>query len=528
MSTIKKLSIIERLKHARRVSVPLVAINTADPAATIVQVANAVNGGPVIVWDSIRGVKGLNAPGKDIASEINQNDTTGDGGSTVFLKCLAAVQTGRILAFMLNADHYLQDKFFLQAAWNVRDEFQAVGSMLVMLGPNFNFPPHLQNDVIVLDEELPDAEQLLKIVREIDSAATTCGRCAGTGEDKGIRCEKCSGTGKLPRKPLTDETANTAVEAALGLPSFTARNAVAMAIRPGGKEKGKELPTIDLDHLWSTKKSIISQVPGLTVESQNLTFDSIGGLDQIRDFTTKLFSGPYPPSLVVQLAEIEKAMSGTGGGDLSGTSDDQLGVLLEAMENEGWGGLVAYGPPGTGKSLLTKAMANSFGRLSLVLDLGACKGSLVGESEAKIRAAVKTIKAIGGSKVFFVATANKLSIKPELMRRFRFGTYFFDLPSASERKAIWKIQRKAWGIDPADQQPPDEGWSGSDIRCVCELAHTMGLPMDDVLKFAASNSKTNPEIVRTARESANGRYLSASFPGVYQMPEKATQRMISE
>jgi hypothetical protein len=531
----KQLSIIERLRHARRVSVPLVAINTADPEATVLSIARSVNGGPVIRWDSVRGVGAVNQAGKEVAAKFSDVDATGEGGATTFLAKLADAATRGTMAFMYNADQHLSDgsgaKYVIQAAWNLRDTFKSTGSMLIMLGPSFSLPPHLQNDIIVLDEELPDAEQLAKIVKDQDAAAMVCGKCGGTKKVAGLDCDACAGTGRRARKALSDELVNTAVEAALGLPAFTAEQAVAMSLRPGGKEgtgkNAKDLPTIDIDHLWSTKKSIINQVAGLTVEDNDMTFDDIGGMAHIRDFAACLFSGPYPPSLVVQIAEIEKAMAGTEG-DLSGTSQDQLGVLLEAMENNSWNGLICFGSPGTGKSAITKAMANTFGRMSLVLDLGACKGSLVGESEAKVRAAVKTIKAIGGSSVFFVATANKLNIKPELMRRFAAGIWFSDLPSAEEKKAIWKIHRKKYGIEVGDKAPDDTDWTGSDIRNLCRMAHTMGKPLADVLKFSNSNGKVSPETIRAARAAADGRFLNCSAPGVYVLPEKSNQRLIGE
>ena len=42
------------------------------------------------------------------------------------------------------------------------------------------------------------------------------------------------------------------------------------------------------------------------------------------------------------------------------------------------------------------------------------------------------------------------------------GTFFFDLPSADERKAIWDIYRTKWSL--TGDIPDDEGWTGAEIK----------------------------------------------------------------
>jgi len=58
------------------------------------------------------------------------------------------------------------------------------------------------------------------------------------------------------------------------------------------------------------------------------------------------------------------------------------------------------GIPGTGKSLSCKAAASIFGWPLIRLDISALKGSLVGESEHKIRQATATIDAFGRGVVW--------------------------------------------------------------------------------------------------------------------------------
>jgi SpoVK/Ycf46/Vps4 family AAA+-type ATPase len=58
-------------------------------------------------------------------------------------------------------------------------------------------------------------------------------------------------------------------------------------------------------------------------------------------------------------------------------------------------GILLAGIPGTGKSLSCKATANILGWPLIRLDIGSLKGSLVGESEQKMRSALKVIDAFG-------------------------------------------------------------------------------------------------------------------------------------
>ena len=62
--------------------------------------------------------------------------------------------------------------------------------------------------------------------------------------------------------------------------------------------------------------------------------------------------------------------------------------------------LLLVGIPGTGKSLSCKAAASIFGWPLIRLDISALKGSLVGESERKIRQATATIDAFGKAVVW--------------------------------------------------------------------------------------------------------------------------------
>ncbi len=177
-------------------------------------------------------------------------------------------------------------------------------------------------------------------------------------------------------------------------------------------------------------------------------------------------------------------------------------------------GVLLLGVPGTGKSLTAKAAANALQRPLIRLDMGALMGSLVGESEANLRAAVQVAEAIApcivwideldkglaGSKssgatdggtsarvfgsliswmqersspVFIIATANDVTqLPPELLRKGRWDEIFWtDLPNLTEREVIWRIKirqcgRDAAGYDVAALGGASEGYTGAEIEGV--------------------------------------------------------------
>src|SRR5262249_37662277 len=149
-------------------------------------------------------------------------------------------------------------------------------------------------------------------------------------------------------------------------------------------------------------------------------------------------------------------------------------------------GVLLLGVPGSGKSCFAKGLGNETGRPTLILDIGALYGSLVGATEANIRQALriadamapailfcdeleKGLSGVGGqgdsgvstrlfgtilswlsdheSDVFFIGAANDISrLPPEFTRAERLDAVFFlDLPQVNEKDLIWQMHRKQFG-----------------------------------------------------------------------------------
>jgi SpoVK/Ycf46/Vps4 family AAA+-type ATPase len=216
-------------------------------------------------------------------------------------------------------------------------------------------------------------------------------------------------------------------------------------------------------------------------------------------------------------------------------------------------------PPGCGKSQFCKSLGNETGRPTLVLDVGSLLGSLVGQSEANIRQALRIIdamapavvmldeceKAFSGvsasgqtdsgvsarlfgsflswlndheSDVFVVATANDITkLPPEFSRAERFdGVFFVDLPDTDQRRAIWQIYLDLYRLDASQKVPPDDQWTGAEIKSCCRLAALLDVPLVAAAQNIVPVVRTSAESVEKLRQWASGRCLSADRPGIYQ------------
>lgn len=507
VGTMKK-SLIDEFREIRRVATPWCCIQTVDFRATIRELSKVRIDGeaePVVVaWNCVDGPVVIQG-----TADIGTKD---DAPSVVIQKSIESLPAKAML-FVVIADtfaepgHFWTNPFTIQAAANVRDEFKSNRRTLVFLSVDGKLPSLFSDDVPVLKDELPS---------EADIAAIA----------KGLVDDVNKELSEVKKKPLSvsNDTLARAAGACRGMTRFAAEEALSRNL--SGKAG------INVASLMSVQRLVIERTSDrvLTFERGSETFEDIGGLEQVKRFSRRLFAGKRPPRVVVRIEEIEKAMAGigsVGAGDSTGTSQDQLGVLLGCMEDYHWTGLIAFGLAGSGKSLLSKAMGNSNGAMTLNLDLGAAKSRWLGDSEGRIRKSMDIVHSVGGSDVLFVATSNGLDgIPPELRRRFKFGVWFFDLLSSSERQAVWEINLRKYGLDDGQEKPDDTDWVGSDIRNVCDLADRLQCSVVEAAEFIVPVAKSSPDAVQKLRNAAHGKFLSASERGVYMKPESRTARMV--
>jgi len=183
-------------------------------------------------------------------------------------------------------------------------------------------------------------------------------------------------------------------------------------------------------------------------------------------------------------------------------------------------GITLLGVPGTGKSYVAQAMGRLLGLPVYIMDVGAVFGHLVGESESRMRSALKLIaaqqgcvllldeadKAFGGAadssqdsgvtrrvfgqfltwlaakkdRTFVVMTMNRTKgIPPEFLRAGRFDAVFYTtLPHPYEIEEIAKIHFTKRGVDPEGLGLKQADWT----KLVGDMKGFVGSEVEEVVK----------------------------------------------
>jgi hypothetical protein len=317
-------------------------------------------------------------------------------------------------------------------------------------------------------------------------------------------------TSDQPEDLPQGEDLQRVLDAAAGLTRYEAEGAFALSLtRHGALRPGS---------IWELKAQALKKNNLLALHRGGEHFDVLGGLANLKDFCRRALRPGRPVN--------------------------PRGVLL-------------LGVAGTGKSCFARALGNETGRPTLVLDVGALYGSLVGATEQNVRQALRVIDAmapcvafideiekalagVGGtgdsgvatrlfgtlltylsdheSDVFVIATSNDISrLPPEFARAERWdAVYFLDLPTAAEKDTIWAQYRRLYAIPAEQARPDDTSWTGAEIRSCCRLAALLDVPLTQAAHHVVPVAVTAAEQVERLRTWASGRCLSASAPGVYR------------
>ncbi len=326
------------------------------------------------------------------------------------------------------------------------------GQTLVLTGPRTQIPPELEGLAIPWTLEPPTSEELEGLVRR------TIDGLAARGVPVALDTQ---GIGEL-------------VDAIKGLTLPEAEQLVLEAAFRDGR-----LDEADVAEVRSMKAALLEANGVLELMATDVGgLDRVGGMERLKAW------------LRVRGRAFEPAASSFG-------LEPPRGVLLT-------------GVPGCGKSLVAKAIARSWELPLVLLDPGRLYGAYVGESEGRLEAALRTVKAMapvvlwvdeiekgfaagvsagdsGVSQrvlgtflrwmqerpagVFIVATCNDVAALPaELLRRGRFDEIFFvDLPCARDRAEILRMhlerrKRDPAAFDLAKLAEASAGYSGAELE----------------------------------------------------------------
>jgi AAA+ superfamily predicted ATPase len=459
----------------------------------------------VWTWSVSRGLRvahGLKLKLLDFAPE-----TTADANTTRELPA-ALEQVGRMqepaLVVFLDVHPYLSNPAVTRAFKELALQCETLSRQLVFVGHDIKLP-----------------EELAPLASRFEIEPMTIERVKALFGDELQRQRSRSGKDVAGARSTLDSL----LRHMIGMPESAVRHLVRLTLGDG------QITAADLAAVLSAKQASLG-VAELLVFEQNLPpLDDVAGMAALKRWLA-LRRRPF----------LEPGASGL---------PPPRGVLL-------------LGVQGAGKSLAAKAIAASWQVPLFRMDFGALFDKYQGESERKLREALKVAEAMqpcvlwmdeiekglaGGSgdgdtgagkrmlgtlltwmqerrsSVFLVATANDIeSLPPELMRKGRFDEIFFvDLPTPATREGILRIHlgRHRVAFDAAALQRlvvMSEGFSGAEIEAAVVAAryeaHALSKAADAAL-VAAEIARTRPlsvtraETVRALRGWAAGRTVSA-------------------
>jgi hypothetical protein len=488
-------------RRVRRAGVPLVAYATGDPWASVTACLDGLNGTrakvPAFQWDCLRGL----APLDKLAAEFQAKRGPAAGETTVLQFALAALNSpgpdataddpitlppGAVV-FLHNAQRFLDDPAVVQGFCNLRNPAKGIGATIILLGPSFTLPAELRDDVISIDEPSPGAETIARIVS------------SGLGDARAAAAEQ----GITFPEPDLDQVANT-------LTGYRAEFPVDQSLALSLSRDG-----VDMDRLWDLKVRSLRQTAGLDISRPKVSFDDLRGADGAKRFLSLAINGRTKPHGVFLLDELEKMTAGSTGGDLSGTSQAMMEQFLQWVELGKVQGLLMVGVPGAGKTRTAECCAGAIGGPLLRGSMSSVKGSLVGQSEANMKALLRAVDAVTQGKPLMLATCNSLdNLAPELMARFKLGIMFFDYPGDEEARDIWEYYMAKYEL--TGEIPQARNWVGREIESCCYRAWSFGCTLHEAAETVVPVSVANGARMEALRQSASGRFLSAAKPGAYE------------
>lgn len=437
-----QLSFREKVEHFVESGFQAIYIATAERSRCEEELAVVAKktGMKLVTWDAVSGFT--------VFDEKGQIEATGDSKDPIEA-LLSMDDDGEdpkwskeegVLFVLRNFHNFLSDPAVRQQFQNLyygrKLSNKYYKRPIVILANAMDIHPEIAPCVTVVEFKLPTEAELLEVFKEV--------------------CDNIEVDESRPGAVATydEEMQSRIIQAMRGLTTIESENILAFSLRVNRGFAPGLVDTIeDQKALTIERSEVLTYVPKERIASMS----DIGGYEELKDFVA-----------MRKLAYTKKAR--------------QMNMDLPR-------GIVLLGVPGTGKSIVGKVIARDLGLPLVVLNVSAVFGSLVGESERRIRTALETIdaldgavvlvdeaeKALGGasestgdsgvsrrvfgviltwltekqSRTFVVMTMNRTrGIPPEFLRKGRFDEIFYtDLPSPEERDAILRIHCRKRGVD---------------------------------------------------------------------------------
>lgn len=448
---------IKELGYKVAAKYPLIHVETHEEERFLQYVRSALGEGPQArtIWEW-SATDGLTVQEKDGRRQLAETEDF--IAALVQIRRLAGETDGqtprRQLIVLKDVEPYMDLALVRRHLRDLSILLPHTNTVVALLGPELKIPNDLEKAITVYEFPLPDEEEMAKLAQAVQHQ------------------------NKHRIKPAHDAAhLGKVARACLGLTRDEAENVLAKSAAKHGR--------LDLSEIAGEKRELLKKA-GLEVREPKKKLSDLGGLGQLKDY----------------LARVNKVRTDPGAKKYGLTAPRGIALL---------------GPPGNGKSAICDAIAAEFEVPLIVFDVGQFQGSLVGESQAKLRNAFRRINAIGPSVVrmdemekmfagmtgpstdsgvkqemggmtltwlqerpegsYVVATMNRvidaggnLLVVPEMLRKGRWDElWILDLPENEQKAEILSIHLAARNRDPkkfdlAAIAREAAGFSGSELE----------------------------------------------------------------
>jgi SpoVK/Ycf46/Vps4 family AAA+-type ATPase len=323
----------------------------------------------------------------------------------------------KALFILKDFDNFLKDFSVIRKLKNLGKTLKTQSKNIVIVSSEVNIPDNLKEIITVVNFPLPTFSEICEELKRL--------------------------TESLDQK-ISNEDLLRLASACQGLSLERIRRVLSKIIAQYGKIDG----LTSFSFILSEKKQIIEQSQLLEFCIANKNLADLGGLENLKKWI-KIREDAFSQNAIEYGLPYPK------------------GVLLVGVQ-------------GTGKSIAANIIASEWNLPLLRLDFGRLFGSLVGQSESRIRRVIELVETLApcilwideidkifatsqsngdngttnrvlatfitwlsekSSPVFVVATANNIDwIPPEVIRKGRFDeTFFLSLPNVKEREAIFRV-----------------------------------------------------------------------------------------
>jgi len=332
----------EKLLNYAKASYPVLYINTHEEARVTEDIkaiwSKRKDVGKIYYWDCMTGVVCTDQAEKPLDLDAE--------------KCLAFIGNAERSAKTPRSVYILKDFHLeLESKVKYRDLVRKLkfaipilkrdSSMVIFISHNFIVPPEWSKEIQSIDFDLPDEEAIKKKLKFIH--------------------ESIKKTNKVAE--LNDDFVEQAVNVAKGMTASEIETSFALAtVVAKGKFSTDFVKTVFDEKIQTVKKNSL-----LTYITSDISFSQVGGLKGIKKWI-----------------ELRKRCF----------TKDAVAYGLPSPK-----GIMLCGLSGCGKTLLAKAIAAEFNLPLWSWDIGSMFGSLVGESERRIREVIKVIESMGPSVI---------------------------------------------------------------------------------------------------------------------------------